>query len=297
MNTIQLDNISFGYNPQSLVLKNINLTVPPSSIYGFLGKNGAGKTTTLRIILGLLKPQKGNVRIFEKDIKKTYPAHLSQIGPMIESPALYSHLSAKDNLRVSCKYTGTSTKRIAQVLEMVNLSYATKKKVKTFSTGMKQRLGVAIALLQDPEILILDEPTNGLDPNGIIEFRNILHRLQSEGKSIILSSHILSEVEKIASVIGIIHDGKMVFQGTLDEMQSLKNLEAHLQLSNMEKAINILQSEFAVRKNLESLFISISDQDDLAKAIKLLVEANIDVYQATPISKGLEEMFIEATEN
>ncbi len=297
MHAIELSEIQFSYSSKQTVLEDINIQVPKGSIYGFLGKNGAGKTTTLRIILGLLKVNKGTVKVLGESIKSSYPRYLSNIGPLIESPAVYGHLTAIDNLRVSCKYTGSSISRISEVLDQVNLAYAGKKKVKAFSTGMKQRLGVAIALLQDPEILILDEPTNGLDPNGIIEFRSILHRLQAEGKSIILSSHILSEVEKIADVIGILHQGKMVFEGSIRDMEALKSLEAELMISDIAKGTKLLGDAFNWRVENEIVLVGIQDREALASIIGLMVKNGIDVYKANPVSKGLEQMFLDVTEN
>jgi len=178
MNAIAMQNISFGYRKNELVLSNININVPNQSIYGFLGANGAGKTTSIRLILGLLKPASGNVFVFGEDIKKTHPHHFNKIGSLIENPSLYGHLSAEDNLRIWSKFFNTPKQRTAEVLELVNLGDAKKKKTADFSTGMKQRLGLATALLHDPQLIILDEPTNGLDPMGIIKLREILNQLR-----------------------------------------------------------------------------------------------------------------------
>ena len=297
MTAIKLENIDFSYQRKNKILHNINIDVPKGSIYGFLGKNGAGKTTTLRVILGLLKPSSGNISVFGKNINSTYPNHLANIGPLIEGPALYGHLSANDNLRITCKYTGVKNQEIDRVLKQVNLAYAKNKKAGKFSTGMKQRLGLAIALLQDPDILILDEPTNGLDPSGIIEFRNILFDLKNQGKTIILSSHILSEVEKIVSKIGIIQEGKMIFEGTIDELNQMKSFEVRLRVSNAGKAKNLI-SNLSKSVIMDSEYINVSLEDDsgVASIIKLMVENNIEVYSAVPQSKGLEEMFISVTE-
>ena len=222
MSAIHLENIRFGYQKNELVLSGINLDVPKGSIYGFLGANGAGKTTSIRLILGLLKPLRGQVSIFGRDIRETYPKHLRQVGSLIENPSLYEHLSAMDNLRIWSKYFEVDSKRIPEVLDLVDLTKAKNKKTSDFSTGMKQRLGLATALLHDPKLLILDEPTNGLDPLGIIDLRGILQKLQAAGKTILLSSHILSEVEKLVSRIGIIQNGKVVFEGKMKELQALR---------------------------------------------------------------------------
>jgi len=209
----------FGYQT---ALDNISLSIPKASIYGFLGANGAGKTTTLRLLLGLIKKQKGNITLFENDLMVNRISMLKKIGSLIEQPSLYSHLSGKENLHVFGLAYPYSRKRIDEVIKTVGLTAAADKKVKAYSLGMKQRLAIAIALLHDPELLILDEPTNGLDPNGIIDVRNLIKKLNSEGRTIIVSSHLLSEVEKVATHVGIIHNGKIVFEGT--PQTNLENL-------------------------------------------------------------------------
>lgn len=297
MIAIQTENINFAYQRSQPVLSGINIQVPIGSIYGFLGKNGAGKSTTLRVILGLLKPQQGSISIMGENIKKTYPNHLNQIGSLIENPALYNHLNAEDNLIISCKYFQIPKNNIDRVLEMVNLKYARKKKVKQFSTGMKQRLGLAIALLQDPQILILDEPTNGLDPQGMIELRTVLEQLKAQNKTILLSSHILSEVEKIANKIGIIKDGKMVFEGDLDELQKMKHLEVHIKLTNADKAIGLLNAFPTLLTSKQTISIECNTESDLPGIINLLVQNGFDIYQVIPKSKDLEELFISVTDN
>jgi len=209
----------FGYQT---ALDNISLSIPKASIYGFLGANGAGKTTTLRLLLGLIKKQKGKITLFENDLMANRISMLKKIGSLIEQPSLYSHLSGKENLHVFGLAYPCSRKRIDEVIKTVGLTMAADKKVKAYSLGMKQRLAIAIALLHDPELLILDEPTNGLDPNGIIDVRNLIKKLNSEGRTIIVSSHLLSEVEKVATHVGIIHNGKIVFEGT--PQTNLENL-------------------------------------------------------------------------
>lgn len=209
----------FGYQT---ALDNISLSIPKASIYGFLGANGAGKTTTLRLLLGLIKKQKGKITLFENDLMANRISMLKKIGSLIEQPSLYSHLSGKENLHVFGLAYPCSRKRIDETIKTVGLTAEADKKVKAYSLGMKQRLAIAIALLHDPELLILDEPTNGLDPNGIIDVRNLIKKLNSEGRTIIVSSHLLSEVEKVATHVGIIHNGKIVFEGT--PQTNLENL-------------------------------------------------------------------------
>jgi len=218
---VHIEGLTHRFGHQT-ALDNISLAIPKGSIYGFLGANGAGKTTTLRLLLGLIKKQKGKITLFENDLMVNRISMLKKIGSLIEQPSLYSHLSGKENLHVFGLAYPYSRKRIDEVIKTVGLTVAADKKVKAYSLGMKQRLAIAIALLHDPELLILDEPTNGLDPNGIIDVRNLIKKLNSEGKTIIISSHLLSEVEKVATHVGIIHNGKIVFEGT--PQTNLENL-------------------------------------------------------------------------
>ena len=226
MNIIEINNLSFSFGRQE-VLKNLNLQVPENTIFGFLGANGAGKSTTIKIILGLIQSSEGAVSLFGKKLSESRNEILSKVGALIDYPSFYDHLSAKQNLKVIASLLDLKSSRIPHVLEMVGLDIHNPKKVKSYSVGMKQRLGLAIALLNDPPLLILDEPANGLDPMGIIELRNLLKKLQQEhGKTIFLSSHILDELEKIATNIAIIHQGEIRFQGTkADLISRTGNLE------------------------------------------------------------------------
>jgi len=221
---VQVENLSYYFGKQK-VLDGISLLIPTGSIYGFLGPNGAGKTTTLRLIVGLLKNQSGNIRVFGEDFNRHRIRALEKIGSLIEQPSIYLHLNARENLEIYRLTYRCPQKRMNEVLDMVGLTGAGRKKARDYSLGMKQRLAIAIALLHNPELLILDEPANGLDPNGIIEMRNLLLQLNREfGKTILVSSHLLAEVEKIATDIGIIHEGKLLFQGTLPQQNDLEAL-------------------------------------------------------------------------
>ena len=198
------------YPAGETVLHDIALAVPQGSIYGFLGPNGAGKTTTLRLLLGLIRQQRGRISIFGKDLARHRIAILRQVGSLIETPSLYEHLTAAENLALLQRIHRVPTARIAQVLERVGLGATRDKRAGQFSLGMKQRLGIAAALLHRPALLILDEPTNGLDPNGIIEIRDLLTALnREEGTTVLVSSHLLAEVERLASHVGIVHRGRL----------------------------------------------------------------------------------------
>ena len=196
-----------------LAVNSIDLQVPKGGIYGFLGPNGAGKSTTIRMLLGLMKETQGQVKVFGKSIKEDRRAILKRVGSMVETPSYYGHLTAYENLEVSRKILGVEKKEINRVLEIVKLMDVQHKAVKKFSLGMKQRLGIAQALLGNPELLILDEPTNGLDPSGIIEMRELIKSFPEKyGITVLISSHILSEIELIATHVGIINKGKLLFR-------------------------------------------------------------------------------------
>ncbi|NLU43797.1 MAG: lantibiotic protection ABC transporter ATP-binding protein [Acholeplasmataceae bacterium] len=209
------------YYGKQLAVNNISLQIPRGSIYGLLGPNGAGKSTTLKMITGLLYPSSGEIIAFGEPWKRK---HLRRMGALIESPALYGNLTAYENLLVHAKLVGLPKERIYEVLEIVELKNVGKKLVSHFSMGMKQRLGIAIALLGNPELLILDEPANGLDPIGIQELRELIRSLPEKGITVILSSHILSEVSQIVDHIGIISEGELKFQGEINLVEDLEGL-------------------------------------------------------------------------
>jgi lantibiotic transport system ATP-binding protein len=227
MYCVQTNDLSYHFSTKEMALNNINLQVPNGSIYGFLGPNGAGKTTTLRLLLGLLRSQSGKISLFGKPFETNRVDILRKIGSLIESPSLYGHLTAMENLSVLQKIYQCQKSRIQEVLNLVGLPKVDKKKVSQFSLGMKQRLSIATAIFHQPLLLILDEPTNGLDPNGILDMRELLRAInQEKGITILVSSHLLSEIEKLATHVGIINKGSLMFQGTLNE---LINKKTHIQ--------------------------------------------------------------------
>ena len=215
---LETKNLSKKFGKQ-LIVDSVSLKIKRNSIYGILGQNGAGKTTILKMIMGLLKPTGGEI-IFEGETWRY--EHLAKIGSLIESPALYENLTAVENLMIHTRLMGISKERIYEVLELVDLSDTGGKTAAHFSMGMKQRLGIAIALLGKPQLLILDEPTNGLDPVGIQKLRNLITTFSKNGMTVILSSHILSEVAQVVDDIGIIDKGKLLFQGTPSSKESLE---------------------------------------------------------------------------
>ncbi|AJD29928.1 ABC transporter ATP-binding protein [Clostridium sporogenes] len=226
---IETKNLTKSFESFNAV-SNLNLQVKKGRIYGFLGPNGAGKSTTIRMLLGLIKPTNGEINIFGKSIKENRIKILKNTGSLVESPSYYANLTAYENLKISAKILNLKESYIDDVLETVKLTEWKNTQVKKFSLGMKQRLGIALALIGEPDLLILDEPTNGLDPEGIHEIRELIKELPKiNGMSVLISSHILSEIQIMADDIGIINLGKLLFQGSLDELllkfPDEKNLE------------------------------------------------------------------------
>jgi len=294
---IKTTGLSYRYSKEAQTLFDIDLQVEKGSVYGFLGPNGSGKTTTLSLLLGLLNNQQGKVEIFGKNIGQHRLEVLQRIGSLIETPSLYSHLTATENLEVYRQVYRTTAARIKEVLDIVGLSDTGKKTVKKFSLGMKQRLAIALALLPKPELLILDEPTNGLDPSGIIELRQLIKRLnEKEGITILISSHILSEVEKMVTHLGIIYKGKMRFQGRLQDLHALQQQDARLFIdtSNNESAYALLQAHQPERTG-EAISIAFTDRAEVAAINRKLTNSGLDVYLLHPKANDLEQLFINLT--
>jgi len=300
MPIIKTTNLNFSFRQDQKILDNINLEVPEGSIYGFLGPNGAGKTTTLRLLLGLLRNQQGKLELFGKDFGTHRIELLRRLGSLIEQPSLYLHLTAKENLEIYRLIYRVSKERVNQVLSLVGLENTGKKKTKQFSLGMKQRLSIAIALLHQPELLILDEPTNGLDPNGIIETRELLKKLNKEhGTTVIVSSHILNEVERMATHVGIIHKGRMLFQGPLTELQQMKTRQTAIEIetSDNQRALALLQQKFKASVNEHRIIVPFESKEQSAELNRMLVNQDIDVYSLHPRQNDLEQLFIDITSN
>lgn len=278
------------------VLNNVNLTVDPGTIYGFLGPNGAGKTTTLKLTLGLLRKQQGSILLFGQPFENSRLKNLRRIGSLIESPSLYGHLTARENLRVWQHIYDCPKDRIPQVLELVGLGDTGSKKASQFSLGMKQRLSIAVALLHAPDMLILDEPTNGLDPNGIIEVRELLKRLAvQEGMTILISSHLLAEIEKLVSHVGIIHKGKMLFQGRFEELQQRQQQSSVtlLGVSQPEAAEQLLRAGgFTPQRENGHLVLPQLTHAEVESIVRDLVGRQIGVHEVTTRKNDLESIFI-----
>lgn len=297
MYCVETINLIHKFLESEIALDCVNLQVIENTIYGFLGPNGAGKTTTLKLILGLLKRQRGEIRVFGKPFEKNRVETLRRIGSMIESPSIYGHLTATENLKILQKVYGCPRRRIEEVLELVGLAQTKSKKASQFSLGMKQRLGIAMALLHNPSLLILDEPTNGLDPNGILEIRELLRNLhQNHGITILISSHLLSEIEKLVTHIGIINRGKLLFQGTLPELISKQRQNSFIifETSDDFKSAQIINN-FGVAPKIEAGKIAtpILAKETVAQINQKLVQTGVEVYQVSRVETDLERIFFD----
>lgn len=278
---------------------NLNLRVREGEIYGFLGPNGAGKSTTIKIILGLIKQSSGEVRVFGKSIEKDREEILSDIGALVESPSYYGHLTAYENLEILRRVLKLKREEIEEKLRLVGLWDVRNKKVKEFSLGMKQRLGIAEALMGDPKLLILDEPTNGLDPAGIIEIRYLIQNLVKEKNiTIIISSHILSEIELIATEVAVINKGKLLYQGSLENLKKNSRNEVIIGLENHEAKEEVIKllSTRGYTSLEESGKLKVKGSNILASKIcKELVMAGYDLNYLSQEKSSLEEIFLGLT--
>lgn len=278
-----------------LAVDQVNLLVPKGGIYGFLGPNGAGKSTTIRMLLGLIKETKGEVKVFNKSIKDDRITILSRIGSMVETPSYYGHLTAYENLEVTRKILGAEKKEIERVLEIVKLTEVRNKAVKKFSLGMKQRLGIAQALLGKPELLILDEPTNGLDPSGIIEIRELIKSLPKDyGITILISSHILSEIELMATHFGIINKGRLLFQGSMNDLREKQKEVIQLEAEPRAEVETYLKNA-GISFESDTNYLYLEPNYQAAKVNRELIMNGYDVHQLMMKKNSLEEIFLSIT--
>ncbi|NFE96496.1 ABC transporter ATP-binding protein [Clostridium botulinum] len=298
---LELKNVSKVMGNTALV-EDISFTVNKGEIFGFLGPNGAGKTTTIKMITGLYSISKGEIYIDGKNVKKQFEKALQGVGGIIENPEMYGYLSGKDNLKIYARMHGGITKhRIDEVVNLVKLGNRINDKVSKYSLGMRQRLGVAQALLHRPKLLILDEPTNGLDPMGIKELRETLRELcDKEGLSVMVSSHLLSEMELMCDRFGIIDSGKIIDIKTIDDIKDNESLNIKtylLEVNDKKKTIRIINSRYpnvALNEDKEGIKIS-CEKNELAKINKELVINDISVFGTRVITKTLEDEFMEVT--
>jgi len=293
MTVVETNGLTKRYGNGVLAVDSVEMSVRRGEVYGFLGPNGAGKTTTLRMLVGLIRPSSGMATVVGH--APGDPAGLARIGSLVEAPGFYPYLSGRENLKVVADFAGVDHKRVAEVLDIVELTSRAGRKFGTYSTGMKQRLGVAAALLKDPELLILDEPTSGLDPQGMAEMRKLIKDIGQGNRTVLLSSHLLTEVEQICDRVGVISRGKLVTQSTVQELLGEDGVLVRAQ--PVDRAYELLASMFG------SGVVSRQDgairlQTDPAGSVEInsrLVAAGIGVSELRPFERSLEEAFFQLT--
>ncbi|MES1197732.1 MAG: ABC transporter ATP-binding protein [Chitinophagaceae bacterium] len=281
-------------------VNDLSFSVTKGEVYGFLGQNGAGKSTTIRMLLTLIQPTKGTIEILGLDLQKNRKEILRQTGAIIEKPDLYKYLTAMENVRLFAAMSGVkiSDKKIAEQLEMVGLSERKHSKVKTFSQGMKQRLGIAIALIHDPQLIMLDEPTNGLDPQGIADVRNlILHLSKDLGKTIFVSSHLLNEIEQVADSMLIIDKGKKMAEGKVADLfnpaDTIVELETSDNIDAVEKIMHSLWKDRIDKYDANKILLKLN-KSDIAALTRYLVKADVDIHSISG-KHSLEDYFLTLT--
>ena len=281
------------YGEAIVAVDSLDLRVRRGEVYGFLGPNGAGKTTTLRMLLGLVRPTSGSATVLGEP--PGAPAALRRIGAMVEAPAFYPYLSGRDNLRVLARRGGVREDRIARVLAQVDLDARAGDGATTYSMGMKQRLGVAAALLKDPELLILDEPTNGLDPAGMAEMRDFIRSLAQGGRTVLLSSHLMGEVEQMSDRVGVIREGSLVAEGTVDELRGRTGLR--VRADPLPEALDLVGRLPGVGPvtTVDGALDIAADAAEAPAINRALVEAGIAVSELSRRRASLEDVFLELT--
>lgn len=295
-NIIETSSLSRRYGKTKAV-DSLNLSVPQGSVYGFLGPNGAGKTTTIRMLLGLIHPNEGQIRLFGMAFEQNRMSALQRIGALVETPSFYPHLTGYENLEITQKMIGLPREKITRALNIVALEQNAHRRVREYSLGMRQRLGLAFALLSEPKLIILDEPTNGLDPSGIHEIRDLLRRLPSEyGVTVFLSSHLLSEVEQVATHIGIVQQGRLLFQGTIGELQAQRQEFIRLGVDESEKALMILTSAgWSVQPDGDFLMVAAHGRTEAEKINDTLNQHGVSIFHLAIEQPSLENIFLQLT--
>ncbi len=289
---VETRNLTKRYGDR-VAVDNLDMTIRRGEVYGFLGPNGAGKTTTLRMLVGLIRPTAGRACVM--GARPGDPAGLARIGALIESPAFYPYMSGRDNLLVMARYSRVPGSRVEEVLRIVDLEDRGKDKYKTYSLGMKQRLGVAAALLKDPELLILDEPTNGLDPAGMAEMRGLIRSLGTGDRTVLVSSHLLGEVEQIADRVGVVRHGRTVAEGTVSELRGAPGLVVRAEpLDRAAKIAVRLGGAENVQISDGTLRLAL-DPGHASEVTRELVMSGVEVVEVRTAQRSLEEIFMELT--
>ncbi len=291
---VQTNNLTKQFKGRKAV-NEVNLEIKKGEIYGFLGPNGAGKTTTIRMLLGLMKPTSGSIRIFNKDLTKEKLEILRKVGSLVESPSYYGHLTAKENLEALRLILGVPKTRIKEVLDIVRLTEEANRPVKGFSLGMKQRLGIAASLLANPELLILDEPTNGLDPSGIHEIRELIKNMSKKhGITVVISSHLLSEIDNMATRVGIISKGTLIFQDSIDVLRRRAKSYIRIQTNEGAAAWKYLLAK-GIKAEFENEVIILEQKDNtfVSSIVAELVNGDFSIYRVEEEKMSLEDIFLD----
>jgi len=290
---VETHSLTKRYGSGVLAVDSVDMSVRRGEVYGFLGPNGAGKTTTLRMLVGLIRPTSGTVTVAGH--APGDPAGLAKIGSLIESPGFYPYLSGRENLRVVADLVGVSHKRVEEILDLVELSTRAGRKFSTFSTGMKQRVGVAAALLKDPELVILDEPSNGLDPQGMAEMRKLIKDISDSDRTVLISSHLLGEVEQICDRVGVISNGRLVIQSTVQELVGEEGVLVKAQpVAQAQDVLTRMFGPEAVSRQNGSIHLKTTPENSI-EINRQLVAAGVGVSELRPYERSLEEVFFQLT--
>jgi ABC-2 type transport system ATP-binding protein len=290
---VETHSLTKRYGSGVLAVDSVDMSVRRGEVYGFLGPNGAGKTTTLRMLVGLIRPTSGTVTVVGH--APGDPAGLAKIGSLIEGPGFYPYLSGRENLRVVADLVGVSHEHVEEILDLVDLGSRAGRKFSTYSTGMKQRVGVAAALLKDPELVILDEPSNGLDPQGMAEMRKLIKDISHSDRTVLISSHLLGEVEQICDRVGVISNGRLVTQSTVQELVGEKGVLVKAQ--PVEQAQDVLTRMFgpeAVSRQNGSIHLKIKPENSI-EINRQLMNAGVGVSELRPYERSLEDVFFQLT--
>jgi ABC-type multidrug transport system ATPase subunit len=290
---VETDGLTKRYGGVTAV-EDLTMGVRRGEIYGFLGPNGAGKTTTLRMLLGLVRPTSGSARV--QGGRPGDPSVLSRVGALVEGPGFYPYLSGRNNLRVLARYKRLPDGAADQALEQVGLRARGGDAFRTYSLGMKQRLGVAAALLGDPELLILDEPTNGLDPSGMADMRELVRRLAGRGRTVLLSSHLLGEVQQVCDRVGVLAGGRLVAESTVSDLRGASWLYVRADPApQAERVINETLGTVEVRRTPDGGLQVAADPDRSSEVVRALVRTGVAVHELRPLERSLEEAYFELT--
>jgi ABC-type multidrug transport system ATPase subunit len=291
---IETHELAKHYGERTIAVRRLSMGVRRGEVYGFLGPNGAGKTTTLRMLTGLVRPSSGSARVLGEPPGS--PSALARIGALVEAPGFYPYLSGRDNLRVLAQYARVPLSKIEPALERVQLAERSSDRFDTYSLGMKQRLGVAAALLKDPELLILDEPTNGLDPAGMADMRALIRGLGRDGRTVLVSSHLMTEVEQTCDRVGVIRAGTLVAEGTLNELRGADHLLIRARPSQEARRLVAGLSGVEQVSVAEEALRVVADPARAPAINRALVNAGIEVYELRQERSSLEEVFLELTQ-